>query len=185
MQSPTLRPWKTLSRQTILQPNRFLTVENHIVELPDGRIIDDWSWLILPDASIVMAQTKEGMFLCFRQTKYAISGTTLALVAGMLESGESPLEAAQRELLEETGYGAPQWTHLGSYCADPNRGVNTLHLYLARQAYRIAQPDADDLEDQQMLILSRKELEQALRRGEFKAIMWSTAAALALLSLEE
>lgn len=183
MQHPRLRPWKTLARRTILKPNHFLTVENHVVELPDGRVIDDWSWVILPDASIVMAQTVDGKFLCFRQTKYAIRGTTLALVAGMLETDEEPLAAAQRELLEETGYTAKQWTHLGSFCADPNRGINTLHLFLARQARQVAQPKADDLEDQQLLLLSGQELEQALLRGEFKAIMWSTTAALALLRL--
>jgi len=103
----------------------------------------------------------------------------------MLEPGEAPLAAAQRELLEETGYTATQWTHLGSYCADPNRGVNTLHLFLARQAQQVEQPVADDLEDQQILTLSRSEVERALLRGEFKAIMWSTTAALALLSLED
>ena len=148
-----LRPWKTLDRRLVYDHGKFLQVENHIVELPDGRIIDDWAWVKIPDAAIVMARTLNGRFLCFRQTKYAIDGITYAPVGGMLEPGEDPLVAARRELLEETGYTAPQWISLGSYVLDPNRGVAVMHLYLALDAVPAAEPIRDDLEDQQLLLL--------------------------------
>jgi len=126
----TFQSWKTLSKQTILKHSKFLTVENHVVELPDGRTITDWSWVIIPDAVIVLAQSRDNKFVCFRQTKYAIEGITLAPVGGMLETGEVPLDAAKRELREETGYEASDWIPLGSYRTDPNRGISTIHLFL-------------------------------------------------------
>jgi hypothetical protein len=46
-----LRPWKTLSKKTILDHGRFLRVEEHQVELPDGQVIQDWAWVIIPNAS--------------------------------------------------------------------------------------------------------------------------------------
>ena len=95
-----LRPFKTLSRRTVLTQGRFLTVESHTVESPDGQVIDDWSWIIGPDAAIVLAMTADHKFLCFRQTKYAVEGTSLAPAGGMIEPGEDPLEAAKRELLD-------------------------------------------------------------------------------------
>ena len=172
--------WKTLNRQTILDHSKFLRVENHTVQLPDGRIIEDWPWIITPDYANVVAETKDGRFLCFRQYKYGIGGVSLAPVGGHLDPGEAPLAAAKRELLEETGYTAVDWIHLGQFAVDSNRGGATGYLFLARQAHPIAEPDADDLEEQELLQLTRAELETALRNGEFKVMSWATAVALAL-----
>jgi ADP-ribose pyrophosphatase len=179
-----MKPWKTLSRQTILNHSKFLVVENHTVELPDGRVISDWPWLITPDFVNVVAVTEGGQFLCFRQTKYAVGSLTLAPVGGYLESGEEPLAAAQRELLEETGYQATDWVSLGCYFVDANRGAGKANLFLALKAYRVAEPNADDLEEQELLYLSRAEMEAALASGEFKVLPWATAVALALLHLK-
>ncbi|MFC1975974.1 NUDIX hydrolase [Chloroflexota bacterium] len=179
-----MESWKTLSRQTILNHSKFLAVENHIIELPDGRVISNWPWLVTPDYVNVAAVTKDGHFLCFRQTKYAVDGLTLAPVGGYLEPGEDPLAAAQRELLEETGYEAPDWLHLGTYPIDGNRGAGKAHLFLARDAYRVTEPDADDLEEQDLLHLTRTEVEAALATGEFKILAWPTVMALALLHLD-
>jgi len=176
-----MQPWKTHSRRRIFGGNKFLTVEAHTVELPDGRIIEDWLWLDMPAYINVAAVTETGQFLCFRQTKYAVAGTSLAVVGGYLEPGEDPLAAAQRELREETGYAASTWTSLGSYAVDGNRGAGIGHLFLAEGAHRVAEIDADDLEEQDLLYLSRAEVETALRNGEFKVLAWATALALALL----
>jgi ADP-ribose pyrophosphatase len=178
--SKAFRVWETVSRRTILDFSKFLTVESHTVKLPDGRMIPDWGWVVAPDAAIVVAVTEEEKFLCFRQTKYAVEGTTLAPIGGMLEPDEAPIAAARRELLEEMGYEAPEWVNLGSYVLDPNRGIATMHLFLALNARRVAEPDSDDLEDQELLLLNKAEIEAALRTGEFKVLAWSAAVAMSL-----
>jgi len=103
-----LRAWKTVKKEILLDHNKFLKVENHVVELPDGQIIPDWAWVKISDAAIVLAVTEENQFICFQHTKYAVEGTTLATVGGMIEENEDPLDAAKRELLEETGYTADE-----------------------------------------------------------------------------
>jgi ADP-ribose pyrophosphatase len=178
-----MKLWKTISRRTILNHSKFLAVENHTIELPDGRIVSDWPWLVMPNYVNVAAVTQDGHFLCFRQTKYAVDGMTLAPVGGYLEPGEAPLAAAQRELLEETGYEAVDWINLGTYFVDGNRGAGKAHLFLAREAYRVAEPDADDLEEQDLLQLTRAEVEAALVAGEFKILPWPTVMAMALLRM--
>ena len=185
MAGKELRNWETVSRITILKHSKFLTVESHTIKLPDGKIIQDWPWLIIPDAAIVIAVTEDNQFLCFRQTKYAVAGTSLAPVGGMLEPNETPLHAAKRELLEEMGYEAPDWFDLGNYILDPNRGIATMYLYLALNARQTAMPNSDDLEDQELLFLSRNEMEQALKTGEFKVLAWAAAVAFALNRMNE
>jgi len=175
-----MQSWKTRSRHTILNHSKYLVVENHTVELPDGRVISDWPWLITPDYVNVLAVTEGGEFLCFRQTKYAVDGTSLAPVGGYLEPGEDPLAAAQRELLEETGYQAAEWIDLGRFGVDGNRGAGNAYLFLACGGRRVAQARPDDLEEQKLLRLSRSELETALDAGEFKLVSWAAVIALAL-----
>lgn len=179
-----MQAWKTLSRAVVLSRTKYLTVEEHTVELPNGEVISGWEWVITPDFVNVAVITEEGTFLCFRQTKYAIAGTSLAPVGGYLEPDEEPLATAQREVLEETGYTADRWTNLGSYPVDGNRGSGTAHLFLAQGARRIRQPAADDLEEQEILCLSRAEVAEALAQGEFKVLPWATVMMLALLQTQ-
>ena len=175
-----MRPWKTLSKETVMDFSKFLRVELHEVELHDGQVIPDWPWLVTPDFINVVAVTEEGQFLCFRQTKYAVAGVTLAPVGGYLEPGEAPLAAAKRELLEETGYEAEFWQALGSYWVDANRGAGQAHLYLAQGARKVAEPDADDLEEMELILLDKAAVEEALDAGDFKVLPWAAAVALAL-----
>jgi ADP-ribose pyrophosphatase len=126
-----------------------------------------------------------GKFLIFRQTKYAVEGDSLAPVGGMLEPGEEPLAAARRELLEEMGCEASEWVPLGSYTLDPNRGVASMHLFMALNAVKVAEPIIDDLEEQELLMLERGELEKALAAGEFKVLAWATVVSMALNRLKE
>jgi len=179
-----LENWKTLSRQTILDHSKFLRVEDHAVELPDGRVIPNWCWIVTPDYINVVAVTPAERFLVFRQVKYAIQGTTLAPIGGYIEPGETPLESAKRELLEETGCIATEWIDLGSFWVDPNRGVAIGNFFLARGARRVRARDADDLEEQELLLLTRAEVETAVARGEFKVVAWQAIMALSLLYLD-
>jgi ADP-ribose pyrophosphatase len=178
-----MKTLRTISRKIILDTGKFLVIENHSVELPDGRIIPDWAWIITPDYINVVAVTDDGKFPVFRQTKYAVKGTSLAPVGGYLNPGEDPLSAAKRELFEETGYEAPEWTHLGSYPVDGNRGAGTAHFYLARGTRKAAEVVSDDVEEQELLLFSRSEMEAALDAGEFKVLPWAAIIALALRKL--
>lgn len=175
-----MEKWKTRSRRVVFDQPPWLKVEYHEVELPDGKVIPDWTWIKTPDYINVVVETESGQFLCFRQRKYAVEEPMLALVGGYIEAGEAPLAAAQRELREETGYGSGEWVNLGTYLVDPNRGVATGYLFLARHAHQAYSIDSDDLEEQEMHLLSRRELEAALVSGEFKILAWAAAVSFAL-----
>lgn len=180
-----MEPWKTLARELALDLGRFLKVENHTVGLPDGRVIENWPWVIVPDYVNVLPVQADGTFLCFRQVKYAVEGVSLAPVGGMLEPGEAPLEAAQRELREEMGCAAAEFIFLGQYAQDANRGAGKGYLYLALGCEPVGSPGSDDLEEQEIIALTKDALRSAFLAGEFKVMGWATTIGLALAYLDE
>jgi len=175
-----MKTWKTLSHKTILDHIKWLKVEDHSIELPDGKILDKWCWIVSPDYVNVVVQDESENFVCFRQTKYAIDGISLAPVGGYIEPYEDALSCAKRELREELGYEAHEWIHLGTFPCDGNHGNGNANLYLARGAFQVGEIIVDDLEEQEIVTLTRSELMYALLNNEFKVLSWSTAVALAL-----
>ncbi|MBN2502348.1 MAG: NUDIX hydrolase [Anaerolineales bacterium] len=179
-----MNSWKTLSRTTILDHSIYLRVENHVIELPDGRILDKWPWVIARDFVNVIPVTDDGRILVFRQGKYGYQGTSIAPVGGYLEPGESPLEAARRELLEELGYQAREMIALNTTLMAPNLGFSTGNPFIARQLRFTGSPESDDLEEQELLEISLDELETALLEGAIKVTSWYASFANALLWLK-
>ncbi len=176
-----MKAWKTLSKEVILSRKPYLEVENHHVQLPDGRVIDHWTWINTPNFVLVAAITKDDRLVCLRQTKYAVNGVTLATPGGYIEDGEAPLKAAKRELREEAGYAADNWENLGAYVVDGNRGNGYAYLFLARGAYEVEKAASDDLEEQELVLLDHLHVEVAVMRGAFKMLASQALVSMVLL----
>jgi ADP-ribose pyrophosphatase len=176
-------PWKTLSKKIVLTRGKFLTVEDHKIEFPDGKIIEDWPWVITPDFINLLAVTADQKFICLKHPKYAIDGITLAPVGGYMEKDEEPLAAAKRELLEETGYVANEWIDLGTFVVDSNRGCGKGFLFFAKNAVKVSEPTEIDMENPEIIFLTKDELISAILNGEFKVLSYALTISLALTKL--
>jgi ADP-ribose pyrophosphatase len=178
-----MRSWKTVKKETILDFNKFLKVEQHTVELPDGKIIEHWPWVASPDYALVLPVTEKNTILLFHQVKYAVEGTSFAPVGGYLEPGENPLSAAKRELLEEVGCEADKWISFGGFANNGNHGNGKGHLFLALNVRKVTEPIIDDLEEMKLVELAFDEVEKKLLHGEIKVQSWIAMIALGILYL--
>jgi len=111
---------------------RVVVVNVETVRLPNGHV-SDLEIIHHPGGAAVAALDAEGRVCLIRQYRHAAGGWIWELPAGKLEPTESPLETAQRELLEETGTSAQNWTSLGAFVSSPGVFTETVHLYLARE----------------------------------------------------
>lgn len=98
-----------------------------------------------PGSVVVLPRLADGKVVLVRQFRYAARKALWELVAGSLEPGETPPQAAQRELLEETGYRAGSFKLLFSFYSSPGILNERMHLVEARGLTRSkAQPEADE-----------------------------------------
>ncbi len=176
-----IQPWKVLDRHLLLRALPWLSVYREKVELPTKRVIDDFYRVVLPDFAAAVPVTPAGEVVMVRGYKHGLGRVALSVPAGLMHPGEPSLCAAQRELLEETGYEASAWENLGTFVVDGNRQCGTMHVFLARNARAITLPQKDDMEELQVVVLRRERLVEALEKGEIGTLAGASAVALALV----
>ena len=161
----TIKEWKVLESEYLVR-RPWLTARRDRLELPDGRIIPEYYVLEYPDWVNVVAITKDGQFVMERQYRHAARKISLELPCGVMEEGETPLEAAQRELLEETGFGGGQWKKLMELSPNPSAMSNTTHCFLAIGVEKIAEQHLDETEELSVLFMTKEEVKRMLNENQ-------------------
>jgi ADP-ribose pyrophosphatase len=156
-------------------------VEREAVRLPDGRQVDDYLQLYLPDFVVVFAETPHAQVICLRQYKHGPRRVTVTLPGGALEAGEDALVAARRELREETGFEAEGHRLLGSFAVNGNQGCGTAHVVLAQRCRQVGRAASGDLEEATLELLGRDALLAALLTGEVALASHAAAIGIGLL----
>jgi len=135
-----------IAETTWLLRSGFMDVRRDRCRTRDGRRSRDYFALDLRDFCEVVAVTPSRELLLAREYKHGARRIMTTLPAGFIEFGESPEEAARRELLEETGYSAPAFRLLGSFQLVPDLAAARGHVFLALDATATtaAHPDADE-----------------------------------------
>ena len=159
------RRWKILSTEYLIR-RPWLTARRDQVLLPDGRINPEYYVVEYPDWVNVIAITKDNKFVMERQYRHAVGMTCYELPCGVMEEGETPLQAAQRELMEETGYGKGEWRELMEITPNPSSMSNFTHCFLATGVEKTGEPHLDATEELEVYLLEEEEVKSLLRNNE-------------------
>lgn len=169
--------WKILrSRYLLNRP--WMRLREDAVERPDGAPMDVHI-VEYPDWTCVVPLTDDGRLVLVEQYRHGIGRTCLEPPGGVRDPGEAPLDAARRELLEETGYAADAWELLGRAAPDPVRFTNEATAYVATGARRVAAPALDPTEDIAVRLVALTELPGLIAEGAIPHAMHLLALAWA------
>ena len=130
-----------------------------------------------PDWVNVIPFTREGELLVVEQFRHGIDAPTLEIPGGSCDEGEAPRESAERELLEETGFRAAHWVHLGWCAPNPATLTNRCHTFLALDCEPAGDGslDLDFSEELQVWACPWPEWEDRLRSGAIEHALVLTA----------
>lgn len=117
-----------------------------------------------PAVAIVAVDVQEHVVLV-RQERAPANGLVLELPAGGVEDGETPEQAARRELREETGYVPGALHYLGMHYPNPALQDNRMHVYLATDCLRIGEPTLDPFEDIEVELVGLPDLLRMIEQG--------------------
>ena len=127
--------------------------------------------------------TPQGEIVMVRQWRHGARTVTLEIPGGIVDPGETALRAAERELLEETGYRAEQLEHIGVVNPNPALFGNRVDTFLARGARRVAEVANEGHEETSVELVPAGEVPARLRSGEIDhalviaALHWFSLAA--------
>jgi ADP-ribose pyrophosphatase len=177
-------PWEVLAERQLLDLSPWLKVAAQTIRLPNGTILPDYILAPSREFSMVLAVTPQGRVLLVRQYKHGLGAEAIELPAGYLDSpAEPPLDCARRELREETGYEAAEWTPLGSFALDSNRGPTRCYFFLATGLRRAGEPHLDPSESLSVFEAEPQEVLELLVQGRIVCIACAGNLLLGLLRL--
>ncbi|MCI1640092.1 MAG: NUDIX hydrolase [Bacteroidales bacterium] len=159
--------WKVLKSEYLFK-RPWLTVRQDCVKIPNGQINDEYYVIEYPDWVNIIAVTEDGKFVMERQYRHGLGKTCFEIPAGVMEKGESPLQAAKRELQEETGYGEGKWTEAMSISGNSSTTNNISHCFIAEDVKRISGQHLDRTEDIDISILTVDQVRNLLLGDKVK-----------------
>ena len=186
-----MKPWKLLDKEYLVDAP-WLKVAKEKCELPNGKVIDDFYTLWQPDWVLILARTAEGKWVMTEQYRHGTGKIALEFPAGIIDKGETPEQAALRELQEECGYGlassgldpsrsttvqyddagrgngpAKSIRYLGNYPVNPDRHRGVFHVVFIDGVAKTGSTHFDTTEDIESFELSDEDLQKKMADGTF------------------
>ena len=173
--------WEEVSTEHIIQ-DEWIDFRRSAYRFPDGTVFEPYYSYSRRDYVVIVASDCDGNYICVRQFRQGIREVTTEFPAGGLErSGEKEyrsgngdelsedaLDAAKRELLEETGYASNEWTHLLTIPSNATLADNYAHVYMAKNCSKVGGQNLDETEFLNVELHTEQEIGELIRTGRFQ-----------------
>ena len=172
--------WEEVKTEHIVQ-DEWIDFRRSAYRFPDGTVFEPYYSYSRRDYVVIVASDEEGNYICVRQFRQGIGEVTTEFVAGGLErpdgkeyrggdssASEDALEAAKRELMEESGYASDEWTHLLTIPSNATIADNYAYLYCAKNCRKVSGQHLDETEFLNVELHSKEEIEELIRTGKFQ-----------------
>lgn len=181
--------WEEVRTEHIVQ-NEWIDFRKSAYRFPDGRIIEPFYSYSRRDYVVIVATDEDGNYICVRQFRQGIQEVTTEFPAGGIERkegkeygsaeyAETALEAARRELQEETGYTSDHWRHLLTVPSSATIADNYAVLFEARNCRKSSDQSLDETEFLNVTMHTESELSEMIHAGKFQQSMHVLAWLLA------
>jgi ADP-ribose pyrophosphatase len=171
-----MKKWELLSSKYLFTRKPWLTIREDRVKLNKGLIMDCYYVFEYPDWATVLAIDTEGYFIMIQQYRHALGEISYELSAGVCEDEDQDhLASAQRELLEETGYGGGEWKLWTVNSANPGTHTNLTYCYIAVGVEKIQEQKLDGTEEISVHRLSKAEVLELLERNQIRQSLHAAA----------
>ncbi len=182
--------WEEVRTKHLVQ-NEWIDFRESAFRFPDGSEFELYYSYSRRDYVVIVPFDTEGNLICVRQYRQGIREVTTEFPAGGIErndgkeyrdnaaktarsfgndseDSEAALDAAKRELTEETGYVSDEWTHLLTVPSNATIADNYAYVYMATNCKKVSGQNLDDTEFLNVEINTRENLEEIIKRGEFQ-----------------
>lgn len=181
--------WEEIRTEHIVQ-DEWIDFRKSAYRFPDGSVFEPYYSYSRRDYVVIVASDEEGNYLCVRQFRQGIKEVTTEFPAGGIErtdgreygiraesegersccpgAAEDALDAAKRELLEETGYVSDDWHHLLTVPSNATMADNYAYIFSAAGCHRIREQSLDETEFLNIRKYSAAEIEELIAEGGFQ-----------------
>ncbi len=177
-------PWQVESSE-YLHRLPWLTLRRDSVHMSGGGAIPDYYVLEYPAWLSVLAVTTSGDLVLLRQYRHGLGAVHFELCAGVVEAGEEPMQAARRELLEETGFGGGQWQFWMDSSPNPGTHTNLSHCFLALGVEKMQEPQLEATEEITVHLVSPEQARHIADGGQMIQSLFLAPLYKYLLSLNQ
>lgn len=172
--------WEEISTEHIVQ-DEWIDFRRSAYRFPDGKVFEPFYSYSRRDYVVIVATDEDGKYLCVRQFRQGIKKVTTEFPAGCIEwadggsrkarqgtAAENAMEAARRELLEETGYESKEWKYLLSIPSNATIADNYAHIFAAGNCRKSGKQHLDETEFLNVRRYSADEMEKMVYQGDFQ-----------------
>ena len=169
--------WEEIKTEHIVK-NEWIDFRQSAFRFPDGTVFEPYYNYSRKDYVVIVPFDKEGNLICVRQYRQGIRKVTCEFPAGGIENDDA-FEAAERELIEETGYKSSEWKFLLKVPSNATIADNYAYLYVARNCRKVADQSLDETEFLNVEKYSSNEIDNLIAEGKFEQAVHIAAWLLA------